>query len=133
MSEAMVRILTLPILMTAGGDGLHDIRGVPADLVAPVMTDEDPAPGKRVRQVLDPYSDTGVYHALYLPTDWAPDRTYPVIVEYAGNGPYANGHGDRCTGRLEDCTLGYGVSGGEGFVWICLPYISHDGQQNQLK
>ena len=56
-----------------------------ADLVTPVMTDESPAAGKRVRQVAPEYKGTEVYHALYLPVDWKPGGTYPVIVEYTGN------------------------------------------------
>ena len=41
-----------------------------SDLVTPAMTQEDPAPGKRVRQVAPEYKGTKVYHTLYLLTDW---------------------------------------------------------------
>jgi hypothetical protein len=34
------------------------------DLVTPVMTEEKPAPGKRVRQVAPEYKGTKVYHTL---------------------------------------------------------------------
>ena len=118
---------------------LPDIRAVPCDLVTPPMVQGDPAPGKRVRAVLPAYRDTEVHHALYLPVDWVPssqgraEAPYPVIVEYAGNGPYRNAHGDTCSGRVEDCNLGYGISGGRGFIWACLPYISVDHQHNQLQ
>gem|GEM_PF-5699594 len=72
---------------------------------------------------------------VVLPIDWRADREqeYPVIVEYAGNGPYESPHGDRCTGKVEDCRLSYGVSGGKEFIWVCLPCISKDGTRNQLK
>jgi hypothetical protein len=58
---------------------------------------------------------------------------YPVIVEYAGNGPFKNEFGDTCSGKVGDCNLGYGISGGEGVIWLCLPYISEDGKHNQLQ
>ena len=98
------------------------IGGVSAasfDLVSPEMTNERPSAGKRVRQVATEYEGSDVYHALYLPVDWEPDRKYPVIVEYTGNRwPACNS-----TGRLEDANLGYGMSGGRGFIWISMPYI----------
>lgn len=110
-----------------------DIRTVTPDLTVPEMTEEEPAAGRRVRQTLPAYKETDVYHALYLPVDWKPGRQYPVIVEYPGNGPYLNKWGDRCTGRVEDCHLGYGIGAGHEYIWICMPYISADGKQNQLQ
>jgi hypothetical protein len=115
---------------------LPDIRSVPQDLVPPSMIERAPGPGKRVRQVAVGYQGTDVHHALYLPVEWLPARErgkdrYPLIIEYAGNGPYSNAFGDTCTGRVEDCSLGYGISGGTDFIWVCLPYISPDGRRNQ--
>ncbi len=110
---------------------LPDISTVPQDLESPAMELADPVPGKRVRMVAPDYRGTDVYHSLYLPADWQKEKKYPVIVEYAGNGPFRNRHGDICTGRVEDCNLGYGISGGKGFIWICLPYISKDLKHNQ--
>jgi hypothetical protein len=115
---------------------LPDIRTVPLDLVLPSMTEGMPQPGRRIKQVAAPFQDTEVHHALYLPTDWRPrderdQPRYPLIVEYAGNGPYSNTFGDTCSGEVEDCSLGYGISGGAGFIWVCLPYISLDGLGNQ--
>ncbi len=110
-----------------------DIKKVEQDLKPPPMTDALPAPGKRVRMVSSKYRKTKVFHTLYLPTDWSKEKKYPVIVEYAGNGPYVNKWGDRCSGKVEDCNLGYGISGGKGVIWICLPYISKDHKQNQLQ
>jgi hypothetical protein len=108
-----------------------DIRGVPTDLETPPMEAGEPAPGKRVRMTAAEYAGTEVYHALYLPADWERGRRYPVLVEYAGNGLYSDDNGDLCTGRVEDCNLGSGISGGEGFIWLCLPYVSEDGRRNQ--
>jgi predicted esterase len=91
------------------------------------MTDAPPAPGQFVRQTAPEYASTNVYHGLYLPTDWHAGKLYPVIVEYAGNRwPPV------CTGRVEDCKLGFHQSGGQGFLWIVLPYVSEDNKENQL-
>ncbi len=107
-----------------------DIRDVQPDLTVPEMTAGKPAPGKRVRQTIPQYKDTDVYHAIYLPTGWQPGKHYPLIVEYAGNGPYKNRYGDVSTGQVERSKLGYGISGGRGFLWLCLPYLDNDGKAN---
>jgi hypothetical protein len=104
---------------------LPDIRKVPPDLKTPAMEEGQPAPGKRVKMVTDKYKDTDVYHALYLPTDWKKGKKYPVIVEYAGNQYQTS------PGTVEGSNLGYGISGGKGFIWVCLPYISKDHKRNQ--
>ena len=102
--------------------------GCTADLVTPPMTDDDPAPGKRVRQVAPEYAGTNVYHALYLPTDWKPGRSYPVLVEYTGNrSPRHNS-----TGEVKDANLGYGLSGGAGYIWVTLPYVQVGGRENAV-
>jgi len=97
------------------------------------MVNDGPAPGRRVRALADEYAGTEVHHSLYLPADWERGGAYPVIAEYPGNGPYRNGTGDACTGKVEDCSLGYGLSGGRGFIWLCLPFVSADGGRNQLQ
>ena len=108
-----------------------DISSIPADLQVPPVSEAKPAPGKRVRQSLRRYSGTAVHHLLYLPTDWKPGRKYPVIVEYAGNGDYSNAYGDVSDGSVEGSKLGYGISGGSGFIWLCLPYVNSDEKKNQ--
>lgn len=109
---------------------LPDISTVKTDLVIPALSEGKPGPGKRVKMVLPQYEATGVYHVLYLPGDWRPDRTYPVLVEYAGNGPYRNRNGDVSSGRVEGSRMGYGISGGEGYLWLCLPYLDGKGTSN---
>ena len=96
------------------------------DLVTPEMTRQNPAAGRRVRQVAPEYEGTEVYHALYLPVDWKPGGKYPVIVEYTGNEFPACGS----TGKVKDANLGYGVSGGKGFIWVSMPYVAKGKQQN---
>src|SRR6476620_3556588 len=91
----------------AGGDGITTF-----DLITPVMTDDEPGPGKRVRQTSPEYEGTKVHHAVYLPLDWKPGGRYPVIVEYTGNKHAVSGS----TGEVKDANLGYGISGGRGFI-----------------
>ena len=71
-----------------------------------------------------------MYHVLYLPTDWTPEKQFPVIVEFAGNGSYQNTFGDTSSGRVEGSNLGYGLSKGAGFLWLCLPYLNEAGDAN---
>ncbi len=130
----LVATLTLGAwVMYAGAVELPDLRSLPLDLRPPQTTEGPPAPGRRVRQVAPEYAGTEVYHVLYLPTDWQPGGRYPVLVEYPGNGPYENRYGDRCTGKVEDCRLGYGISGGKRFIWVCLPFINRQEKKNQLQ
>lgn len=103
---------------------LGDVHAVSPDLRTPPMTMGEPSPGKRVRAVTTGYESTGVYHTLYLPMNWQPGKRWPVIVEYAGNGPYTNRYGDFSNGTVEGSNLGYGISVGRNFIWICLPYVA---------
>ena len=125
-------ILSAAVLPAAEAEGARDIGSVPQDLQTPAMDEGEPAAGKRVRVVAQRYAGTEVHHCLYLPTDWQAGKKYPVIVEYPGNGPYRDAHGDTCSGKVEDCNLGYGISGGEGVIWVCLPLVSKNHGQNQL-
>ncbi|OYW77438.1 MAG: hypothetical protein B7Z37_04155 [Verrucomicrobia bacterium 12-59-8] len=99
---------------------LPDIRSVPADLEVPALSAGPPAAGKRVKVGL---------HVLYLPTDWKPGTKMPVIVELAGNGRYTNKFGDVSTGLPEGSNLGYGLSAGHGFIWLCAPYLNEKGNE----
>lgn len=108
---------------------LHEI---PDDLELPKVTDEVPAAGRRVRHRLPQFADTGLYHVLYLPPEWQPDGQFPVMVEYPGNGGARDRLGDICTGKMEDCKLGYGLSGGQGWICICLPFVQPEKKQHAL-
>ncbi|MDA0841641.1 MAG: hypothetical protein O2857_28100 [Planctomycetota bacterium] len=107
-----------------------DIGTVKPDLKIPELSQTEPAPGIRVKQALESYRKTAIYHVLYLPTDWKPGKSYPVIVEYAGNGPYKNKYGDLSSGRVEGSKLGYGITEGRGFIWLCLPYLDGESKNN---
>tara|TARA_R110002072_G_scaffold299632_1_gene475532 strand:+ start:136692 stop:138266 length:1575 start_codon:yes stop_codon:yes gene_type:complete len=98
---------------------------VATDLTVPEMADGDPSPGARVRQFNKDYVGSRVYHTLYLPTDWKPDGKYPVIVEYAGNKWRTS------LGTVEGSSLGYGITGGKGVIWICMPYVNQQEMRNQ--
>jgi len=84
----------------------------------PAVTDEAPAAGKRVRITAPEWVGSGVYHTLYLPTDWEAGSQYPLIVEWAPNssGPFA--------GTVEDTQLGFYQSGGTGYIWVTMPFPS---------
>jgi hypothetical protein len=99
-----------------------------SDLITPAMTEHDPWAGKRVRQVSPEYQGTEVYHTLYLPTDWQDGKRYPVLVEYTGNKFPACGS----TGEVKGANLGYGLSGGKGFIWVSMPYIQKGKKENAV-
>tara|TARA_B110000483_G_scaffold53181_1_gene66189 strand:- start:2549 stop:3436 length:888 start_codon:yes stop_codon:yes gene_type:complete len=98
------------------------------ELRTPTMTDGPPAAGHRVRVTAPEYAGTDVHHSLYLPTDWQPGHSYPVIVEYTGN--YWPPAGS--TGRAEDANLGYGLGGPKGFIWVVMPYIEENRRENAV-
>ncbi len=112
-------------------DPLPDIRDRPADLVLPPVSDDSPSAGNRVRRKLSGRESDAVYHVLYLPTDYALGRTeeppkLPVLVEFSGNGGYRNAYGDSSAGIPEGSCLGYGISGGQGYIWLCLPFLTEE-------
>jgi hypothetical protein len=110
---------------------LPDLRSVKPDLETPAMTSSEPLAGRRVRQTTPGWEGSDVHHALYLPREWRPGKTFPVIVEYAGNGGYQNKFGDVSRGTVEGSQLGYGMSGGEGFLWVCLPFVQVTGERRE--
>lgn len=121
-------LFTAPTLeLPAAAPELPDLSTVPADLTVPAMEEASPAAGRRVKQTTPGWEQTQVHHALYLPTDWTPTqrKKYPVLAEYAGNGGYRNKYGDVSEGTVQGSSLGYGLSAGRGFIWVCLPYIEH--------
>ena len=99
------------------------------DLVTPEMSTDEPAAGRRVRQVAPEYEGTEVYHALYLPVEWRPGGKYPLVVEYTGNQYPKSGS----TGEVKDANLGYGLTGGKGFIWVSMPYIEEGRKKNALQ
>jgi len=125
------RVLILGLVVLSNVEAsLPDVTTVKPDLVVPALLEEKPGAGKRVKQVLPQYEGTEVYHILYLPRDWRPGQRYPVLVEYAGNGPYRNRNRDLSSGRVEGSRMGYGISGGDHYIWLCLPYLNGKSSAN---
>jgi hypothetical protein len=126
-------LVSLSLAAGASGQEPLKLREVPCDLVVPQMTPEAPTAGKRVKHQLPEFAGTELVHALYLPTNWQRGNQYPVIFEYPGNGPYENKLGDTNSGRLEDCNLGYGISAGKDFIWVCLPFVDPQTKNHTLQ
>lgn len=124
MREWLAAVVLLACACLAGAEEKADSK----DLVTPPMTEEEPGPGRRVRQVAPEYRGTEVHHALYLPVDWKAGGKCPVLVEYTGNRSPRHGS----TGRVGDANLGFGLSGGKGFIWVTFPYVGKDGKENAL-
>ncbi len=123
-------ILLLFAVSSVFGQQKHpDIRTVAADLHVPEFSGDAPAAGKRVRLVHPNWEGTGVYAVLYLPTGWQPGKTFPVIAELPGNGGYRSQFGDACDGTPEGCRLGYGMSAGQGAIWLSLPFLNAAGDE----
>lgn len=117
-------ILSIAVLLHISCMGDSDIETVQTDLITPLATSESPAPGRRVRQFNEDYEGSQVYHLLYLPTNWVKGKKYPVIVEYAGN------KWKTSPGTVEGSNLGYGISGGKGVIWVCMPFVDKENQRN---
>ena len=112
-------LVALPLIRSEA----PDIRSIKPDLVIPKLKSGKPKGGKRFKETIPEYENSEVYHITYLPTDWVNGKLYPLIIEYAGN-QYKGSYGDISTGRPEGSKMGYGISGGKGFIWVCLPYLS---------
>jgi hypothetical protein len=108
---------------------LPDISTVPADLIIPELSDGPPGAGKRVS--LELFEGTPPV-ILYLPTDWAEGEKFPVIIELAGNGNFKNSYGDTSSGLPEGSKLGYGLSGGKGSIWACVPFLNGAGDKTAI-
>jgi len=122
--KGLVRLISgLIVVQAMWGAELPDLSTVPPDLEVPTSRPLAPAPGVRSVVTTAGWESPAVRHTLYLPTDWVPGKRYPVLVEYAGNGGYRNAFGDVSEGTVEGSRLGYGISGGRGFIWLCLPFI----------
>lgn len=103
-------------------EGLREPWVMPKQrLEVPEMVEDKPSVGKRVRFSLDRKVKDDKYISLYLPKNWVKGEKYPVIVEFPGNIHYVKG----CysTGRPEQCVMGYGMTKGEGAIWICMPFL----------
>ncbi|MDF7824802.1 hypothetical protein P4B35_12325, partial [Pontiellaceae bacterium B12227] len=104
-------------------EGYHRLEFTP-------MTEEEPAAGRRVRHQLKGFMGSELYHSLYLPADWKPGKTYPIIVEYAGNrwlNPPCHS-----IGRPEGSRMGFGMSEGKGYIWVNAPFVYPETKMQAL-
>jgi hypothetical protein len=101
----------------------NDVHTVMPDVFPAPLTDGPPSPGQWVRQQLPAREATAAYHCVYLPTDWEPGKTYPLLVTFPGNGPFRSRFGDISGGMPEDNVMGIGLSGGQGWVVLGLGYL----------
>lgn len=136
-SSTCLSIMLAPLFFLAVTGMIHlmaqtNLNEIPAMMQIPVATMGKPQPGKRVITTTPKWTPPHVYHTLYLPKDWKPDTQWPVIVEYPGNGGYSNALGDTSEGTVEGCMMGYGLSGGTGFIWISMPFVTKTGK-NAIK
>jgi hypothetical protein len=99
-------------------------------VLVPDVTRDPPGPGRRVYQQLPGWEKTSVTHVLTLPHEWKTGLKYPVIVEYTGNVFYHKFC--HSTGYTDQGTMAYGLARGEKFICLNLPFISADGQREQI-
>jgi hypothetical protein len=123
---AILLLFILSVVPLAHARDNFDVEIVPQDLATPPVTNDTPGPGKRVRQANKDYAGSDLYHTLYLPTDWRKGAKYPVIVEYAGN------QWQRSPGTVDGSNLGYGITGGKGAIWVCLPFVDVTNRKNAV-
>ena len=126
--NAGVRGTMIDVLkVTATGQAPSERHDFAGRLLIPSVTHGLPGPGKRVHMNLP---GSPVPYVLYLPKDWDPDRRFPVIAEYSGNILYFKN--TYSTGKADQGDIGYGMSKGEGAIWVNLPFISQDRRREQL-
>jgi len=116
----------------AEADEYPDVRTIAEDLIPPKAEKASPGAGRRVFLDAGRSGDSSmspVQAVLMLPENWRPGAKWPVFAELPGNGGYRDPRGDQCTGRPEDCSLGYGLTAGEDWIWLCLPFLNGDGSR----
>lgn len=124
IATVVATVATLLTSMAQPADTGGFLGDAGAEPVRPPLTEGEPSPGKFVRQQSPEFRGSGIYHGLYLPANWQPGRTYPVIVEYAPN------RWEALTGKVDDCRLGFYLSGGRDFIWLILPYVDPVKKEN---
>lgn len=110
-----------------------NLNDLPSIASVPSVESGEPQPGKRVWWTVPGYEDWNVPVALYLPPQWSPKKTYPVIFEYPGNGGYRNALGDSSEGTVDGCKLGYGWSLGQDTIWVSLPFVDSKTRKHSVR
>ncbi len=116
--------------LRATGDAPAERPDVSRRVQVPDILRDAPGPGQRVYQQLPGWEKTSVTHVLTLPREWQHGTKFPVVVEYPGNIFYHKFC--HSTGYTDQGTMAYGLARGERFVTLNLPFISADGQREQV-
>lgn len=103
-----------------------DLQTIPPDVSVPQAKVAAAAAGQRTFVRLEGHP-AEICYVLSLPTGWEPTRRWSLFVELPGNGGYRDANGDHCSGLPEDCVMGYGLTEGRGWIWVCLPFLNDDG------
>ena len=116
--------------------GIHVSGNAPATkrdhfnrILVPDIERGEPMAGKRVYQKLPGWENTRIEHVLTLPKEWKRGTKYPIIVEYTGNVFYHKWC--HSTGLTDQGTMAYGLSRGETFILLNLPFITTEGQREE--
>jgi hypothetical protein len=103
-----------------------DLGSIPVDISVPQAEEAPAAAGRRTFVRLEP-NQPEIAYVVFLPANWEPSRKWPVFAELPGNGGFQDANGDHCSGLPEDCVMGYGLTEGRDWIWVCLPFLSGDG------
>lgn len=123
------QIRLIPVTDVPASGGLCSVDVAPDRFLLP-LTWEPPSTGKRSLVRAPGYEQTEAYHVVSMPTDWQAGRKYPVIVEWTGNGGFADPCGEQTTGRPESGRLAFGLAGNDGAICVQLPYLNAAGTAN---
>lgn len=129
LSDAYTEPTALIHGLTVTGVAPKETRDQFKRVLVPDIERGAPAAGKRVYQKLPGWETTKIEHVLTLPKEWKRGAKFPVIVEYTGNVFYYKWC--HSTGFTDQGNLAYGLSRGETFILLNLPFIAPDGQREE--
>lgn len=89
-------------------------------LTVPEIEEGVPEAGKRVKIYLPEYPEA--YYVLFLPYNFTDTTKLPIIFESPGNV-----YQEVSNGLPDSACLGYGISFGMDYIWVCVPFIDNTG------
>jgi hypothetical protein len=89
-------------------------------LIVPKIEEGIPEAGKRVKIHLPEYPEA--YYILFLPYNFTHTAQFPIIFESPGNI-----YNEISDGLPDSACLGYGISFGMDYIWVCVPFIDDQG------
>ena len=121
---------------TPDAEAMRLLSATTPDVIVPPLVSQAKQPGTRWLERLPSslrdntmLQSTTAYHVVGLPTDWSPNRRFPLLVEFVGNGLFRNQLGDTNSGHVEDAELAWGLTGGDGWITLTVPFVSGDGSR----